>query len=294
MNVAEPWQPPDWFSSTAAAQPTQESAQRHAAGTAGLRIVLVDGSDADELQLFEAARTAGFDCSWRRWSEGSADGAAVSPATRPPKAALLFEGADDLAGAAHCLRALRALRTSAQLAALPALIAVQPGQLSTLDVALGFDDFVLQPCQPLEVRARIRAVAQRRRAPAPDLDEALDDDGIQVDAVAHEALVDGRIIRMTAREFALFAYLRARRERVLTREHLLARVWGYRYRGGPRTVDTHIGRLRLKFGEAFPIETVRSNGYRLRAPAARASQPRAPEPAAQQLAAQDSSSHAAE
>jgi DNA-binding response OmpR family regulator len=103
-------------------------------------------------------------------------------------------------------------------------------------------------------------------------DEALDDDGLQVDAVAHEALVDGQIIRMTAREFALFAYLRARPERVLTRQHLLERVWGYRYRGGPRTVDTHIGRLRIKFGEAFPIETVRSNGYRLRARSAGAAE----------------------
>jgi DNA-binding response OmpR family regulator len=238
MNVAETWQPPDWFASPAAA----DLAQRHAPGAAGLRIVIVDGSDADELQLLEAARTAELYCTWGRWSEGSASGAAASPAARPRKAALLFEAADDLAGAARCLRALR---TNTRLAALPALLAVQHGQLSTLDAALGFDDFVLQPCRPLEVRARIRAVAQRRRAPAAPLEEMLEDDGLQVDAVAHEARVDGRTIRMTAREFALFAYLRARPERVLTRQQLLERVWGYRYRGGPRTVDTHIGRLRL-------------------------------------------------
>lgn len=261
MSVAETWQPPDWFC--------------HAPGTGGLRIVIVDGTDACERQLLEAARAAGFDCAWERGSQGVAG-----------STALLFEPGDDLAGAARCLRALRA---NPQLAALPALLAVQPSQLSTLDAALGFDDFVLQPCQPLEVRARIRAVAQRRRTPMIALEEVREDDGLQVDAVAHEALVDGRLIRMTAREFALFAYLRARPERVFTRQHLLERVWGYRYRGGPRTVDTHIGRLRLKFGAAFPIETVRSNGYRLRAAAAPASELPAPE-----LAAQDSSSHAAE
>jgi DNA-binding response OmpR family regulator len=283
MNVAETWQPPDWFAPAAA---ELVSAQRPAPGTAGLRIIIVDGTSADEPQLLAAARAAGFDCRCEHWSEGAAG-----------SAALLFEAGDDLAGAARCLRALRAQAQLAALpvAALPALLAVQPGQLSKLDVALGFDDFVLQPCLPLEVRARARAVSQRRRPLAAPLhDEALDDDGLQVDAVAHEALVDGQIIRMTAREFALFAYLRARPERVLTRQHLLERVWGYRYRGGPRTVDTHIGRLRLKFGASFPIETVRSNGYRLRAAGARASQHVPCQVPVQELAAQDSSSHAAE
>jgi len=278
MNVAETWQPPDWFASPALGEP----AQQHAPGTAGLRIVIVDGSAADERRLLDAARAAGFDCRCDHWSEGGAG-----------NAALLFEAGDDLAGAGRCLRSLRA---NAQLAALPALLAVRPGQLSKLDVALGFDDFVLQPCLPLEVRARVHAVAQRRRPLAAPLEEeVLDDDGLQVDAVAHEALVDGQIIRMTAREFALFAYLRARPERVLTRQHLLARVWGCRYRGGPRTVDTHIGRLRLKFGAAFPIETVRSNGYRLRLrPAAPESAELSVQAPEQELAAQDSSSHAAE
>lgn len=273
MNVAETWQPPDWFASPAAAELEQEPAQCHAPGTTGLRIVMVDGTDADERCLLNATRAAGTDGPRARWSEGHTSDAAPSS-----KVALLLEAGDDIAAAA---RALRALRQDAQLASWPALLAVQPAQLSQLDATLGFDDFVLQPCHALEVRARVRAVTRRRAALEAASEAALDNDGIQVDAVSHEALVDGCIIRMTAREFALFAYLRARPERVLTRQHLLARVWGHRYHGGPRTVDTHIGRLRLKFGAAFPIETVRSNGYRVRL-------------RTQPGAAQDTASHAAE
>jgi len=57
-----------------------------------------------------------------------------------------------------------------------------------------------------------------------------------------------------------------RRGKVLSREHLLARVWGNRYEGGPRTVDIHVRRLRAKLGETLPLETLRGSGYKLRAP----------------------------
>ena len=53
---------------------------------------------------------------------------------------------------------------------------------------------------------------------------------------------------------------------MLSREHLLARVWGNRYEGGPRTVDIHVRRLRAKLGDALPLETLRGSGYKLRAP----------------------------
>ena len=79
-------------------------------------------------------------------------------------------------------------------------------------------------------------------------------------------LLDGRPIALTAKEFALLAYLCERRGKVLSREHLLARVWGNRYEGGPRTVDIHVRRLRAKLGDALPLETLRGSGYKLRAP----------------------------
>ena len=52
----------------------------------------------------------------------------------------------------------------------------------------------------------------------------------------------------------------------MSREHLLARVWGNRYEGGPRTVDIHVRRLRAKLGDALPLETLRGSGYKLRMP----------------------------
>ena len=53
------------------------------------------------------------------------------------------------------------------------------------------------------------------------------------------------------------------------REALLARVWGARYEGGPRTVDIHVRRLRMKLGDALPLETLRGAGYKLRTPGER-------------------------
>jgi len=90
--------------------------------------------------------------------------------------------------------------------------------------------------------------------------------GIMVDKAAQEVSVDGRPIQLTAKEFALLAYLCDRRGKVLSRDHLLARVWGNRYDGGPRTVDIHVRRLRAKLGEALPLDTLRGSGYKLRVP----------------------------
>jgi DNA-binding response OmpR family regulator len=87
-----------------------------------------------------------------------------------------------------------------------------------------------------------------------------------VDKAGHEVYVDGKPVQLTAKEFALLAYLCERRGKVLSREHLLARVWGNRYEGGPRTVDIHVRRLRAKLGSALPLETLRGSGYKLRAP----------------------------
>jgi DNA-binding response OmpR family regulator len=80
-------------------------------------------------------------------------------------------------------------------------------------------------------------------------------------------------VTLTAKEFALLAFLSGNRGRVFTRDALLARVWGARYEGGARTVDIHVRRLRAKLGDALPLETLRGAGYKLRSPAEQAAAP---------------------
>jgi DNA-binding response OmpR family regulator len=141
---------------------------------------------------------------------------------------------------------------------------VTVGQIARIDPSSGFDDFCLHPYVPEELYGRIRALEWRRSEFATE--ERHKVAGIVVDKAGHEVYVDGRPISLTAKEFALLAYLCERRGKVLSREHLLARVWGNRYEGGPRTVDIHVRRLRAKLGDALPLETLRGSGYKLRAP----------------------------
>jgi DNA-binding response OmpR family regulator len=175
--------------------------------------------------------------------------------------ALLFEALDrpDLA-----IAALRAVRKESTFDNVGAIIAVTVGQMARVEPSSGFDDFVLHPYVPEELYARIRAVEWRKSEFATEERHKIG--GITIDKAAQEVNLDGRSVQLTAKEFALLAYLCDRRGKVLSREHLLARVWGNRYDGGPRTVDIHVRRLRAKLGEALPLDTLRGSGYKLRAP----------------------------
>lgn len=175
--------------------------------------------------------------------------------------ALVFEALDrpDLG-----IAALRALRKESLFDGVGAILALTVGQLARVEPSSGFDDFVLHPYVPEELYARIRALEWRRSEFSTE--ERLKIGAIVVDKAAHEVVLEGRTVPFTAKEFALLAYLCERRGRVLSREHLLSRVWGNRYEGGPRTVDIHVRRLRAKLGDALPLETLRGSGYKLRAP----------------------------
>jgi DNA-binding response OmpR family regulator len=173
--------------------------------------------------------------------------------------ALVFEALDrpDLAVAA-----LRAVRKTPELTETPAIVAVSPRQIGRMDPASGFDDFIVLPCTPVELYARIRQLEWQKSEFATE--ERLKVGALVVDRAAHEVVLDGRTIALTAKEFALLAFLAQNRGRVFTRETLLARVWGARYEGGARTVDIHVRRLRMKLGDALPLETLRGAGYKLR------------------------------
>ncbi|WP_346618681.1 response regulator transcription factor [Blastococcus montanus] len=129
----------------------------------------------------------------------------------------------------------------------------------------GADDYVSKPFVVKELSARIRALARRTRAPEPRVRYAVGD--LEVSPVEGTVTRDGELIGLTRTEFRLLCELAAEPGRVLSREELLERVWGYDYFGDSRLVDVHVRRLRKKI-EPDPADpalvlTVRGMGYRV-------------------------------
>ena len=88
--------------------------------------------------------------------------------------------------------------------------------------------------------------------------------GFHLDHAARTAVVDGRAVPLTFREFELLAYLIENRRRSITRTELIDQVWPLGTTAGTRTVDVHVRRLRVKLGpHGRRIRTLRGHGYRL-------------------------------
>lgn len=130
---------------------------------------------------------------------------------------------------------------------------------------LGADDYLTKPFQGPELVARVRA-ALRRRDTDP-LAPRLRIQDLDIDASGFRLTQAGRPVELTATEFRLLVELATNAERVVSREVLLQRVWGYDYLGDSRLVDMAVKRLRDKLGDdpRHPryITTVRGAGYRL-------------------------------
>jgi DNA-binding response OmpR family regulator len=127
----------------------------------------------------------------------------------------------------------------------------------------GADDYVTKPFSLRELAARVRAVL-RRGAPAEERRAGgYTGDRLVADFDAVSVGVDGDAVRLTRREFELLRYLIRNKNRVVSRDRLLERVWGYDRVVETRSVDVHVGRLRAKLREAGrQIETVVGLGYR--------------------------------
>ena len=164
------------------------------------------------------------------------------------------------------LEVLRELRGEPSTRDLP--VVVLTARSAEMDKLLGFehgaDDYLTKPFSPRELIARLRALL--RRSQPTRAGGVIEAGELRVDTLAHEATFQGRPLSLTPREFELLAYFAHRPGRVMSREELLRKVWGYDYLGETRTVDVHVRRLRVKIGESHRlIETVTGAGYKFTA-----------------------------
>jgi DNA-binding response OmpR family regulator len=205
-------------------------------------------------------------------AEHAGDGpTALAAATdRPPDLVVLDLMLPGIDGLEVCRR-LRAQRPD-----LPVIMLTARGEESdrVLGLEVGADDYVTKPFSPRELVLRVESVLRRARGSTPPPTESpaagpgagtgagagagageLRDGALVLDVAAHQAVLDGRPLALTGREFDLLAFLLAHPGIAFTREELMRQVWGWDF-GDQSTVTVHVRRLREKV-EADPSNPVR-------------------------------------
>ena len=135
-----------------------------------------------------------------------------------------------------------------------------------LGLELGADDYITKPFSVRELCARVKALFRRVNTAAPEESEIIKHGEISIDCTRREVYKGSNLIELPLKEFELLKMLIVNKGKVLSREVLLEKIWGFDYYGETRTVDVHIRYLRQKIEEddnnPIFIETVRGIGYR--------------------------------
>lgn len=163
---------------------------------------------------------------------------------------------------------LKRLKTYEATSHIPVIMLTAKGEEvdKIVGFELGAEDYITKPFSPRELILRVRAVLKRASEPAePQGGKSLSFKELTVDLSRHRVTVRGVEVELSSQEFKLLAELLGSRGMVLSRDDILDRAWGRDCFVIPRTVDTHVRRLREKLKSAGKyIETVRGVGYRFR------------------------------
>ena len=219
-------------------------------------VLLVDDEDdIREVAQMSLEMTAG----WKIESANNGAAGIKKALEVSPDAILLDVMMPELTGLEVCREIRKTLST-------PIIILTAKGEEidRVLGLELGADDYIVKPFSPREVIARIKAVLRRINEPS-DTQSVLRFDGLEINLANYIVKVNGESIPCTPKEVEILFLLASHSGQVMGRDQILSLVWGYDYTGDPRTVDTHIKRIRQKVfleGARWSISTVYSVGYK--------------------------------
>jgi DNA-binding response OmpR family regulator len=218
-----------------------------------VRVLIVEDEDAIAEPLAAGLRREGHEVS----RVASGQGALDAP---EPDFVLLDLRLPDLDGYEVC-RALRAR------SGVPIIMVTARGEEvdRVVGLELGADDYIVKPFGFRELMARMRAVT-RRVAGKQDGRRLLRAGELEVDLRRRSALLAGRALTLTPKEFDLLALLASDPGAVFDRQRILQEVWGTSWQGAGKTIDVHVASLRKKLGDPGWIETLRGVGLRLQPP----------------------------
>lgn len=158
------------------------------------------------------------------------------------------------------------IRKDNAISSIPVIMITARGEEfdKVLGLELGADDYMTKPFSIRELVARVKAIL--RRTTLKPVDKCYVFGQVSIDFDKHEVIKNGEKVELTLKEFELLKMLIKNRGRVMTRDFLLDKIWGYEYVGETRTVDVHIRHLRQKIEDLDNkpkyIETIRGIGYR--------------------------------
>ena len=224
----------------------------------GQRVLVVEDEEDIAFPLVRTLEREGYEVTWVDNGQKALD----SLATEPAEVVILDLGLPDFDGLEVCRKARDAGYAGAIM-----IVTARAGELDrVVGLDYGADDYLAKPFGLAELQARVRALLRRTAPPAAPATADASDGGLRIDVGARRVYVGEVEVALTGKEFEVLNILAAHRDKVVSRDRLMADVWDENWYGSTKTLDVTIGRLRQKLeggGVTERVVAVRGVGFRL-------------------------------
>ncbi len=223
----------------------------------GQRVLVVEDEEDIAFPLVRTLEREGYEVTWVDNGQKALD----SLASDPSEVVILDLGLPDFDGLEVCRRARDAGYAGAIM-----IVTARAGELDrVVGLDYGADDYLAKPFGLAELQARVRALLRRTASLAAVAPEVADG-GLRIDVAARRVYAGDAEVALTGKEFEVLNILAAHRDKVVSRDRLMADVWDENWYGSTKTLDVTIGRLRQKLesvGVTERVVAVRGVGFRL-------------------------------